>query len=147
VFAWELSVFASEQSAFASEQSALAWELSVFASEQSAFVSEQSALAWEQSPFRPLLRSFVRELSACRVMPDPKAGEHYPYRVTPCSFSMTLYPFVGRISEESRVDREFVRRRGSSRMTVDEGLERPSEHREGSRAFVVTPDERREHHL
>jgi len=110
--------------------------------------------ATEPSAFRLLLCSFVRELSSCRVMPDPKVVEHYPYRVTPCAFAMTLHPFVGmpyplvgRISEEFRVDHEFGRRRSPSRTTVDGELERTSACLESSEALVVTPDERRELHL
>ena len=64
------------------------------AQEQSAFAQQQSVFAWEQS--------------SNRGMPYPFAGE--PYQ------------FLGRISEESRVDREFVRRRGPCRTTIDEGL-------------------------
>jgi hypothetical protein len=59
-----------------------------------------------------LLCSFVRELSANRVMPDLFAGEPYS--------------FLGRISEESRVDRELVGRRSPSRTTVDQGFEHQS---------------------
>ena len=96
---------AREQSAFAREQSAFAWEQSVFAWEPSVFAREPSVFAREQSVF-------ARELCSNRGMPYPFAGEPYD--------------FLGRISEESRTDREFVRRRGPSRTEIDEGLESQS---------------------
>src|SRR5580704_376678 len=65
-------------------------------------------------------------------MPDPKAGEHYAYRVTPCSLGVTLYPFVGmpyplvgRISEESRVGSQI---RSAPELVANDGRRRTRAH-------------------